>query len=330
MPPATAGSYVLTMRQVVVTGAGGFVGTAVVRALAGAGWRTRALVRSASTAPVGAASVVAGGDLTAVGDWAPIVEGADVVVHLAARAHRSDGSSDAVLDEYRRINRDATIALAAAAAAAGVRRFVFLSSIGVLGERTTERPFTAADPRRPEAPYAISKAEAEEGLAALAARTSLEVVIIRPPLICGPGAPGNLRRLLRLAASPWPLPFGAVRNRRTFVGLPNLVELISVAAEHPAAPGEPLLAGDDAAVSTTTLLQWMRRAFERAPRLIPVPLAPMHLLASAVGAGRAFTKMTGSLEVDSTATTRRVGWRPRVPTAESVDSMARAFAAGAA
>ena len=313
------------MRQIVVTGASGFIGAAVVRALGEAGEHVRAVVRGGGLPQPGAAAVFSAGDLAQRTSWGDVVGGAEVVLHLAARAHRSDPGGPRGLDEYRRVNRDTTLALAEAAARYGVRRFVFLSSIGVLGEHSGDRPFRASDSPRPEAPYAVSKAEAEDGLMELAARTGLEVVIIRPPLVCGPGAPGNLRRLLRVAASPWPLPLGAVRNRRTFAGLENLVDLLGIALDHPNAPGPALLVADDETVSTAELVAWMRAEMGRGPRLVRAPVRVLRRFAVMFGAAASFDKITGSLEVDNGTTKRRVGWTPRVPTRESVSEMTRAF-----
>src|SRR5437868_1293358 len=200
-----------------LTGATGFLGRSVVPRLRRDGHVLRTLVRDAGRTPAGTDGVT--GALERTAEWAVALQGCDTVVHLAARVHvMREGSADP-LRSFREVNRDATLRLAEEAGRAGVRRFVFVSSIKVNGGSTVDRPFRADDPAAPADPYGVSKWEAEQGLRELAARTGLEVVIIRPPLVHGPGAGGNLRRLLALIDRGIPLPLGAISNRRTMVGV---------------------------------------------------------------------------------------------------------------
>lgn len=314
------------MGLIVVTGADGFIGTALVRALARKGHRVRAVVRvNGPRRRAGVDSVTAVGDLAEVKDWSETVGGAEAVVHLAARAHRSDAAQPGAIESYRRVNRDATLRLAAAAVDAGVRRFVFLSSIGVMGERTTDRPFMATDPLRPQAAYAVSKAEAEEGLTLVSMRTGLELVVIRPPLVVGAGAPGNLARLVRLIRAGVPLPFGSVRNRRTLVALDDLVTLITTCIEHPGAVGAPLLAGDATAISTPGIVASLARGLGRPTRLWPVPVAMLRALGSIGGAAGQVQKLIDSLEIDTSETHRRVQWSPSTTTEAALAEAAAAW-----
>lgn len=296
--------------KVLATGANGFVGSVVMDALRSRGdMEPVGLVRRR---PEGAAGdLQACGDLEAVSDWRPFLEGVDAVVHCAARAHVLRDEVEDPLAVFRRVNVDATLRLARHAAEAGVRRFVFVSSIGVLG-RSQERPFRFSDPAHPEEPYAISKWEAEQGLWALARETGMEVVVVRPPLVYGPGAPGNFGQLLKWVAKGVPLPLGAVDNRRSLVALDNLVDLLLRCVEHPAAAGETFLAADGEDVSTTELLRRVARAMDRRARLVPMPPGVLRAGARLVGKGEMARRLLDSLQVDIAHTRERLGWEPPV------------------
>ena len=204
-------------------------------------------------------------------DWRAALAGIDAIVHLAARAHVLRDSSADAHALYRAVNTLGALRLAEAAAAAGVRRFVFLSSVRVHGERSTGAPFTEASPLVAQDPYGRSKAEAERGLAALAAAGRLEPVILRPPLVYGPGARGNFARLVRLVARGVPLPLGAVRNRRSLIFVGNLVDAIVRSLDDPAAAGETFMVSDGEDVSTPELVRRIARALGKPARLVPVP-----------------------------------------------------------
>ena len=306
-----------------VTGATGMIGKALVPKLLEERWDVRALVRDTARSPAGVLGVA--GVLEDGREWHRRLRGADVVVHLAARVHVMREDAPDPLQRFREVNCGATLQLAEAAALAGVRRFIFMSSIKVNGERTTLRPFRSGDQPAPGDPYGISKWEAEQGLRAVAARTGLEVVVLRPPLVHGPGAGGNLRRLLGLIDAGIPLPFGGLLNRRAMIGVDNLAELISLVAVHPRAPGGTFLAADREVVSTPELIRLLAAALGKRPRLFSVP--PLVLRVGGALAGRAdeIARLVGSLEVDTADTVARLGWEPRRPLTEGLLRMARAW-----
>ncbi|WP_026148219.1 SDR family oxidoreductase [Thioalkalivibrio sp. HL-Eb18] len=299
------------MGRVLVTGASGFVGKGLVGRLAdeGSGWMPVAGVRQRGGL---FGEEWAYGPLERFGADVGLPGGLDAVVHLAARAHVLEEAADDPLTEFRRCNVDGALELARQAAQAGVRRFVFVSSIGVNGHETVQ-PFTEGDAPSPQEPYAVSKREAEDGLRALSAETGLELVIIRPPLVYGPGAPGNFGRLLRWVNKGVPLPLGAVtQNRRSLVALDNLVDLIVTCLEHPAAAGETFLVADGEDVSTAGLLRKVGDALERPARLVPVPVWLLRAGAAALGKREMARRLLGSLQVDASKAREVLGWTPPV------------------
>ena len=310
---------------VVVTGANGFVGRAVVARLAADGIAVRAAVRRPGAPFPPGVTVVPGADLDDLSRWRGALQGASAVVHCAARVHRLADDEADPLAAFRRANRDATAALAEAAGAAGVVRFVFISSVGVHGAETFGRPFTAADAPAPCSPYAISKHEAENELARIGAERGLEVVVLRPPLVYGPDAPGNFAVLLRAVERGVPLPLGAIRNRRSFVAIDNLADLITLVVHHPAAAGRAFLVSDGEELSTTDLLRRTARALGRPARLLPVPAKALRTMLSLLGRAELGQRLCGSLEVDIGATCSRLGWRPPVGVDEALVATARRF-----
>ena len=310
--------------RVLVTGATGFVGAALVPALQARGWRVRAAVRSPGRTAAGEETVV--GSLGEPFDWAPALHGVDRVVHLAARVHVMQDSASDPLAEFRRANVAGTLALARAAADAGVRRFVFVSSIKVNGEGTREGvPFTADDPPAPVDPYGVSKREAEHGLFEIGRDTGMEVVVVRPPLVYGPGVKANFQAMMRWLMRGVPLPLGAVRNRRTLVGIDNLVDLIATCLEHPAAAGEVFLAGDDEDLSTSELLRRLASALGVRARLLPVPVALLEAAAALLGKRAVAQRLCGNLQVDIGKARRLLGWAPPVPVDEGLRRTAAHF-----
>ena len=291
---------------ILVTGATGFLGRAVVDHLIARGRAVRAAVRT--DAGPGAVAV---GDLSVDTDWSVALTGIDTVVHCAARAHVMRETSDDPLALFRAVNTEATAALARQAVAAGVRRFVFISSIGVNGAATDGVPFRHDDPPHPHSPYAVSKHEAELALHAIAAGTGLEVVVIRPPLITGPDPKGNLATLNRVIAKGLPLPFGLVtRNRRDLVSRDTLCRLIDTVIDHPAAAGQTFLVSDGAPLSTRALLERMAADEGRSITLLPVPPAFLSLPLRLLGKGAMASQLFGDLEVDIAHTRQTLGWAP--------------------
>ncbi len=317
--------------RVLVTGASGFVGAAVVARLSADGVPVRAsLRRPAARAFDVAVESVSVGAIDATTDWRAALDGVGAVVHCAARVHhRRDTAADPLM-AFRAVNRDGTARLARQAAEAGVRRFVCISSIGVNGAETFGTPFRADDTPAPRSPYAVSKHEAEAELARIAAATSLEVVLIRPPLVYGPGAPGNFATLLRALERGWPLPLGAIRNRRSFVAIGNLVDLIVLTLGHPAASGQTFLVSDGEDLSTTGLLRRTAAALGTPARLLPFPQAAVRR--GLIWAGRAELgqRLCGSLEVDIRATCRQLAWRPPICVDDALVDTARHHLAQAA
>lgn len=242
-----------------------------------------------------------------------------VVIHIAARVHVMADNALSPLDEYRTVNVLGTLNLAKQAAAAGVKRFIFISSIKVNGESTLGgKPFTYDDTPQPDDAYGISKAEAEAGLKQIAADTGMEVIIIRPPLVYGQGVKANFAAMIKLAKKNLPLPLGAIHNKRSLVALDNLVDLIVTCIDHPKAANQTFLVSDDQDVSTTELLQMMTRAAGKKPRLLPVPVSWLKLAAKLTGKQAVIDRLCGSLQVDISHTKETLGWTPPVTVEEGI------------
>ena len=297
------------MMTVLVTGASGFLGSAVVSHLRSAGFSVRAAVRNAATSTDGGEVVI--GDLGDEGDLSWALAHVNAVVHCAARAHVLWEAAADPLACFRAANTAATLRLARSAAVAGVRRFVFISSIGVNGSETFGRPFTAADPPRPHTPYATSKYEAEEGLKVIQAQTGLEVVIIRPPLIIGPDPKGNLGLLKTVIDRGWPAPFGLLTsNRRDLVSLSTVCGLIEACLVSPAASGEIFLVSDGAALSTRRIVEALSAYGGRRPVFFPVPRALLSVFLRLTGRAALRSQLLGDLEIDIRHTQSVLGWAP--------------------
>jgi nucleoside-diphosphate-sugar epimerase len=244
-------------------------------------------------------------------NWSTSLDQMDVVVHAAARVHVTNDQSADPLCEYRKVNVQGTLNLARQAAQAGVRRFVFVSSIKVNGEATLpDHPFTADDEPAPLDPYGLSKMEAEQGLREISAQTGMEVVIVRPPLVYGPGVKANFASMMRWVASGVPLPLGAIHNARSMVALDNLVDLLVTCLKHPAAVGQTFLVSDGEDVSTTQLLRRTAQAMGKPARLLPVPANLLELGATLLGKRDVAQRLCGSLQVDISKTRQLLGWSP--------------------
>ncbi|MFO7528881.1 MAG: SDR family oxidoreductase [Marinobacter sp.] len=297
--------------RILVTGSSGFIGRALVRQLSEeSGWIVRSALRSGRRES-GADETVKSPGLSKGSDWRAALSGVDVVVHAAGRAHRMNDSAEDQLAAFRQVNTEGTLALARQAAKAGVRRFIFLSSIKVNGEYTRPgQPFRSADEPAPLDPYGISKLEAEEGLRDLARETGMEVTVIRPVLVYGPGVPANFRKMMAWVARGVPLPLGRVNNQRSLVSLGNLVDLIRVCLSHPAAANQTFLVSDGEDLSTPELLTRLGSVLGKPARLLPVPEKLLVGLMKLVGRGDMANRLCGSLQVDMSDTCQRLGWKP--------------------
>lgn len=311
-------------RQILVTGASGFLGSAVVGRLVADGWAARAATHLSESHFPNTVARFHGAALDGSYNWGPALEGCDVVVHTAARVHQMRDASADPLEAYRKTNVAGTLRLAREAANAGVRRFVFLSSIKVNGELTRGTPFRSNDPPAPVDAYGISKLEAETGLRRLAAETGIEVVVIRPVLVYGPGVRANFASLMRWLARGIPLPFGSVKNQRSLVGLQNVVDLVSTCTHHPSAANEVFLVSDGEDLSTPDLLRRTGNALGRPARLVPVPPRLLRATAGIVG-GIGVRRLIDSLQVDITHTRQRLGWSPPMSVDDGLRAAARWF-----
>lgn len=308
-----------------ITGANGFVGRRVCRVAIGSGLRVRGAVRHSDSAFEGLERVVVS-SLDGAADWTRALDGCQAVVHAAARVHVMIESANDPLDEFRRVNVQGTLNLARQAAASGVRRFVFVSSVKVNGEATTtDHPFTAADEPFPQDPYGISKREAEQGLRQISAETSMEVVIVRPPLVYGAGVKANFAALMRAVQRGLPLPLSSVtHNRRSFVALDNLVDLLITCVDRPAAANRTFLVSDGEDLSTADLLHRLGQAMNKPARLFPAPPSLLQFGANLLGKGDMAQRLLGNLQVDISHTRNTLNWTPPV----SVDEGLRRAVAG--
>jgi nucleoside-diphosphate-sugar epimerase len=303
---------------VAVTGADGFLGSQLCSSLANQGFGVRRLVRR----PGESAERRVVADLTDVGALAEALQGADVVIHLAARAHVMRETSSDVYAAFRRVNVDGTRSLCEAAARSCVRRIVLVSSIGVNGASTGSRPFTETDVPRPAEPYARSKWEAELALRECTCSLGLQSVIVRPPLIYGPGVKGNFLRLLSLARSGIPLPLASIENRRSLIGVRNLSDLLILCVDSAKAADQTYLAAEPQTHSTAALVRTLRRHLGRPERIFGVPQLLLRSLVRVTGVASQFDKLCGSLEVCSDKARGELSWVPRVSFEEEMACMA--------
>jgi nucleoside-diphosphate-sugar epimerase len=293
-------------RTVLVTGAEGFVGQGLLGALEKRGFEVRGTARTACVAR----NVRATGDMASFDRWHDLVRGVDAVVHLAGRAHIMSRRVAGGVEAYRPVNVDATLRLAKAAVCERVRRFVFVSSIGVHGNASIDGPLTERNAPAPVEPYAISKLEAEQALTSLLAGSELELVIVRPTLVYGPGAKGNFQRLLKLAASGVPMPFGSLRAPKSFIGRDNLCDLLITCVEHPAAAGQVFLAAEPERQSTARMYEAIARHMPQAGRIWRCPPRLLRLIAAGVGKRPMIDKLSLPLEADPSKSIELLGWRP--------------------
>lgn len=316
----------MSMDKVLVTGANGFVGRALVAALTRNNIDVCSVIRrDNSTTTRGLAAghpVYAIGDIGPKTDWAHALRGAQTVIHLAARVHIMRETTSDPLAEFRRVNTLGTERLAMSAVGAGVRRLVYVSSIKVNGEATVAEPFRERDVPNPTDPYAISKWEAEQALGRIAAETGLEIVIVRPPLVYGPGVSGNFRALLEWIDRGIPLPLASIENRRSLIGLENFVDMLITCATHPDAAGEVFLAADGEDLSTPELLRRVARALAKPTRLFSLPVPLLRAVTAFLGRGIQCERLCGSLVIDARKSREVLGWTPSLSVDDGLRSTA--------
>ena len=298
-----------------VTGASGFIGQSLCAELKRRCIDFIPIIRSKKKAP-GAAMV---GNIDAATKWLSLLQDVGSVIHLAARVHVIRDSSSDPLAEFSSVNTEGTLNLARQAAQAGVRRFIFLSTIGVNGDSTLRgKVFASTGTPTPHDPYSMSKYEAEIGLHSIAQSSGMEVVIIRPPLVYGTNAPGNFGKLTRVVAKGLPLPLGSINNRRSLVGIDNLVDFIVTCLEHPSAPNETFLVSDGEDLSTPDLIRRMARAMNRPAHLFSVPPGLLAITAALLGKSDLVRRLCGSLQVDISKSHDLLEWKPRVSVDEGL------------
>jgi len=299
--------------RALVTGGSGFLGTHLVARLAGLGWAVRCAARRPWERPPPGVEVAVVGEVGPATDWAAALEGTEIVFHLAARAHvpaESEHASDA---QFARVNVEGSARLARAAAQAGVRRVVYVSTIGVHGDRTDGAAIDEASAFNPATAYARSKLHGEEAMRA-ESPAGREPAILRPPLVVGAGVPGNLRRLLRLVASGVPLPLASVRNRRSLVAADNLVDALVLCGEKPDAGGQAFVVADGEDLATPELVQSLAEGLGVRARLLPLPPAALRIATRLAGREALYRQLCGSLQVDAARLRTLLGWHPRVST----------------
>ena len=309
---------------VLVTGANGFVGRTLCRRLAAAGHRVRAATRD-GTAPDAAAEAVAVGDINPLTDWRPVLSGVDAVVHLAAKPHGTGKTDRTPITAYRVANTYAAIRLGMHAAKTGVRRMVFVSTAEVHGDVSGAQPFTETDPWAPPHPFALSKAEAEQELAALGREGGLTVTIVRPPLVYGPGVRGHFWLLMRMVQRGLPLPLAAVDNRRSLIGVRNLADLLCRCTEASAAAHQTFLAADGPPLATPDLIRRLALALGRPARLFALPPSAVRVGAACLGGRAAARRLVTSLTVDDSKVRSVLGWVPPIPVDDDLAAAAAWF-----
>lgn len=311
--------------KVLITGASGFIGSALTQFLYKQNYSiTVTLRRVSNTLPSDIQQKLIGNLLPNI-DWSQTLADTDTVIHLAARAHILKEQSTDPLTAFRATNTAATLNLAQQAAAAGVRRFIFISSIGVNGNKTLDKPFTVTDTPNPAEHYAISKHEAELGLKQIAAQTGMEVVIIRPPLVYGAGAKGTFNQLIKTVAKRVPLPLGCIHNQRSLVALPNLIDLITTCIDHPAAANQTFLISDGEDLSTTDLLRRLSHALGKPARLLPIPQQLLETTLNLLGKQAIAQRLCGNLQIDMTHTRKTLNWTPPVSVDEALRQTAQTY-----
>ena len=309
----------MLQQRVLVTGGNGFVGKVLANSALTKGFTVRVSSRQKNTAPKGQIEYCHVGDLGPETDWISVLQGVDTVVHCAGRAHVMKDTVADPQSAFLTVNLDGTLKLARQAVEVGVKRFVFISSIGVNGAQTTPgKPFTEVSEPNPHNAYAHSKWKAEQGLLRIADEAGLEVVIIRPPLVYGPSAPGNFGSLMRAVHCGLPLPLGAVHNQRSLVSQDNLIDFIITCITHPQAANQTFLVSDGHDISTTELVLGMSAAAGVPARVLRVPMWALQAGATLLGKGEAVQRLCGNLQVDISKAREFLAWVPPVSVDEGL------------
>lgn len=315
--------------KILVTGANGFIGTKLSSLLVARGYSVRCAVRCIKSISDGVMKRLCDSEIVEVGDigenvnWFDILADVDVVVHLAGRTREVKEVNLNALAEYRKVNVEGTRQLALAASASQVKKFIYVSSIGVNGSQTTLKAFTEKDEPNPHYDnYALSKWEAEQFLQNLAKNGGMELVIVRPALVYGPGVKGNMLRLLHLIDRGLPLPLASVSNLRSLISVDNLSDLLVRCIEHPNAAGQIFLAADGEDISTPDLIRHVAKAMDRQARLLPIPKVLLHIIGGLLGRRDAVDRLCGSLVVDSLKVRKKLNWKPRVSIDDGLIQMA--------
>lgn len=308
--------------RTLMTGGSGFVGRRLVAELRRRGWPVRTVARRRSRGS-DVTDCIEVGELSAMTDWSEALEGIEVVFHLAARVHQFGKAAALAGESYQRINTEATIALARAAIAAGVRQFVFVSSVKAVGEVSPQRPFAEDDQPRPLDTYGRSKLMAERALEQLGEQ--IAVTIVRPPLVYGPGVRANFASLMRLAATGWPLPLGAAKARRSMIYIDNLVDALIACATVPHRSPATYFVSDGHDLTVAELVAQLRAAAGRAPRLVGLPVMAMQAAARLLGRADTAQRLFSPLQVDIERIRGELGWLPPVPVEEGLRRTMRWF-----
>lgn len=311
--------------KVAVTGAAGFVGSEICRLLLKKSYAVRGIVRSLdSVCPINGVEYVGIGNIHSTTDWSSALAGVNCVIHCAAKVNIVNEFDKGMVSELREVNVAGTKRLSEEAASLGVKRLVYLSSIKVNGEKTGfDAPFSSVDVPRPKCAYSISKWEAEQTLLRLATKTSLEVVVVRSPLIYGPGVKGNMARFLKLVRAGIPLPFGALKNRRSLIGLTNICDLLIRCVEHPDAPQHTFLVSDGEDVSTPDLFRCIAAASGCSALLLPMPKSMLRLVGYMLGKQAEIERLVGSLQIDTAYAREVLDWTPPLSFIEGIREMVR-------
>jgi nucleoside-diphosphate-sugar epimerase len=305
--------------NILVSGGTGFIGRSLLKRFNEMGYKLWACVRNYdSTLPVSVKQTIVNDSFDFV--EATVLKDIDIIIHLAGRAHIFDSDPCEAVLKHRRVNAEGTKKLGLLAVKYGVKRFVFISTIGVNGVKNS-KPFSEKDIIAPSGPYAVSKYEAEMSLKELSDSSDLEVVIIRPPLVYGHSAPGNFGAILKWVESGWPLPFGLVENKKAFVGLDNLVGFVATCMVHPNAKNEVFLVSDGVDISLPEMLRVLAKVKGYKLFLVPVPARILKFfIVTLMRKNEEYQKLTSSLEVDISKAEAVLGWKPLLSMEKQLES----------